>query len=232
MIRPCWYSIKNISDESADVFIFAEIGFGGITAASFLKDLQGITASSISLHLNSPGGEVFDGLAIYSALKSHPANVTVYVDALAASIASVIAMAGNKIVMAKHSALMIHNAQGIAMGDAAVMKLMADRLDIWSNEIAEIYQERVPGSKTKTWLSRMADETWYVAEEAVAAGLADEVGPASGVTNSFDMTKFKNAPQTEDQEGTAPAEESVDFDRGAALRQAASLTLMEVLSHE
>ena len=228
MIRPCWYAIKNLGDEAADVFVFNEIGFGGITAQAFIDDLRGISAGRINLHLNSPGGEVFEGIAIYNSLKEHPANVTVYVDALAASIASVIAMAGDKIVMARHSSMMIHEAHGVAMGDAETMNQMAERLDIVSDQIASIYQERVPGSKTTTWRNRMRAESWYTAEEAVTAGLADEVGPPSGIKNCFDMTKFKNAPQTEDQEGTAPAEEPEDFDRGEAFRQAARVDIMEV----
>jgi len=198
MDRPSWFRIENLADETADVFVYNEIGFGGITADAFITDLRGVTASTINLHLNSPGGDVFDGIAIYGALRDHPANVIVHVDALAASIASVIAMAGDKIIMARHSSMMIHDAHGVAMGDAEAMQVMADRLDVVSNQIAGIYQERVPGSKTVTWRNRMRAETWYTEDQAVAAGLADEVGARATVTNSFDLSKFHNAPLPRD----------------------------------
>jgi len=195
MDRPSWYEIKNQDgDGEADLFIFNEIGYGGVTAEAFMTDLRRITAEKINLHLNSPGGDVFDGIAIHNALKEHPAFVNVVVDALAASIASVIAMAGNKIIMARHSSMMIHEAHGMAMGDAETMLTMATRLNTWSDQIANIYQERVPGSKTSTWRNRMKAETWYTEKEAVAAGLADEVGAKATAQNSFDLSAYHNVP--------------------------------------
>jgi len=235
MERPTWYSIKNLADESADVFVYDEIGAFGITAGAFIKDLQGITAGKLNLHINSPGGDVFDGLAIYSALKEHAAEVTVYVDALAASIATVIAMAGDRVIMARHSSMMIHDAFGMAVGTSEDMTKMAERLDVVSDQIASVYQERVAGSKTSTWRNRMKAETWYTDEQAVAAGLADEVGKPSGIRNTFDLSKFKHPPvvepepESEEQE-EADAEPPVEFDKAEAFRQAASLTLMEVLT--
>jgi ATP-dependent protease ClpP protease subunit len=181
--RASWYEIRNQEDGSSDLYIFNEIGLGGITAEAFMTDLRGVTARKINLHLNSPGGDVFDGIAIHNTLKQHPAEITVMVDALAASIASVIAMAGDKIVMARHSSMMIHEAHGMAVGDAEDMVMMADRLNVISEQIASIYKERVPGSKQVTWRNRMKAETWYTEEEAVRAGLADEVGAKAAVTN-------------------------------------------------
>ncbi|MET8864662.1 head maturation protease, ClpP-related [Nonomuraea sp. NPDC004580] len=171
-----WYKITNQAgvDGPADVAIYDEIGYWGITASDFLAELKEITASEINLRLNSPGGEIFDGIAIYNTLRAHAARVTVHVDSLAASIASVIAMAGDRIVMLSHSQMMIHDAMTVAVGNAAELREMADMLDRQSDNIAGIYAERAGGT-VKQWRARMTAETWYSAAEAVEAGLADEL---------------------------------------------------------
>lgn len=174
-----WYRIKNALDEGgspvATITLYGDIGSWGITAASFVEELKAIDAPEIRLHVSSPGGEVFDGLACYNALRSHRAKVIVQVDSLAASIASVIAMAGDRIIMAPHSQMMIHMAAGVAAGEATELREYADFLDRQSENIARVYQERAGGT-VKHWLRLMAEETWFFADEAVEAGLADEVG--------------------------------------------------------
>src|SRR5688500_13946091 len=128
-----WYRITNTLDEGgtpvASISIYGDIGSWGISAASFVAELTAVAAPEIWLNLNSPGGEVFDGLAIHSALRSHRAKVTVQVDSLAASIASVIAMAGDRIIATPHSQFMVHDAQGVACGDPEEMREYADFLD-------------------------------------------------------------------------------------------------------
>lgn len=174
-----WYRIKNALDEGgspvATITLYGDIGSWGITAASFVEELKAIDAPEIRLHVSSPGGEIFDGLAVYNALRSHRAKVIVQVDSLAASIASVIAMAGDRVIMSPHSQMMLHMAQGVACGEASEMREYADFLDKQSANIAGVYAERAGGT-VKQWLKVMAAETWYFADEAVAAGLADEVG--------------------------------------------------------
>jgi ATP-dependent protease ClpP protease subunit len=174
-----WYRISNNVDAAgsptAAVHIYGDIGSWGITAASFVEELKAVDASEIHLFVNSPGGEVFDGLAIHNALRSHRAKVLVQVDSLAASIASVIAMAGDRIVMSPHSQMMIHDAQGVSCGSPEELREYADFLDRQSDNIAAVYAERAGGTKLQ-WRKRMQAETWYFADEAVEAGLADEVG--------------------------------------------------------
>lgn len=174
-----WYRITNTLDDGgsplASVHIYGDIGSWGITAASFVEELKALDAPEISLYINSPGGEVFDGLAIHNALRSHRAKVIVQVDSLAASIASVIAMAGDRIVMSPHSQLMIHDASGVSCGNPEELREYADFLDRQSDNIAAVYAERAGGT-VKQWRARMRAETWYFADEAVEAGLADEVG--------------------------------------------------------
>ncbi|MFD9256936.1 head maturation protease, ClpP-related [Streptomyces sp. NPDC059538] len=195
-----WYRITNQASGPVIVDIFDEIGFWGVNAAAFQRELAAVSASEITVNLSSPGGEIFEGIAIYNALRTHPANVTVRVSALAASIASVIAQAGDRIVMLSGSQMMIHEGSGLCMGNAEDMLQMAQLLDRQSANIADIYAERAGGS-TEEWRERMKAETWFNAEEAVAAGLADEVEttPRKGepaeepVTARWDLSVFKHA---------------------------------------
>lgn len=202
-----WYRITNLANGEADVMLYGEIGWVGTTAEDFVRDIKQLQANKINLHLSSGGGSVFDGIAIMNALRAHPANVTVYVDALAASIASVIAMAGDRIVARQASEFMIHEASGLVVGSATDCREMAELLDRQSDKIAGIYAERAGGT-VEDWRTAMAAETWYSAEEAVAAGLADEVekmprkgsepGPGQGeeempMAAQWDLSVFRYA---------------------------------------
>ena len=176
--RRDWCRIKNAAGTRAEVYIYGVIGSdwddGDVTAAAFARELREITAPTIELHLNSPGGDVYDGVAIYNTLRSHSARVEVMVDGLAASAASVVAMAGDRIVMGRGTQMMIHEAWGFCMGPAADMRAAADMLDQSSDNIAGLYAGRA-GESAASWRERMRAETWYTADEAVKAGLADEV---------------------------------------------------------
>lgn len=169
-----WYSIK-ASSGTAEVMIYDEIGYYGVTASDFVREVMAIDASTIKLRLNSPGGDVFDGVAIYNALVEHDANVEVHVDALAASAASVIAMAGDEIVIAESGQLMLHDAWGIAMGNEGDMLALAAELGRISVQIAGIYADRAGGTADDWRAVMRADSqrgTYYTGAEAVTAGLA------------------------------------------------------------
>lgn len=170
--------------------------------------------NEIEVHLNSPGGEVFEGIAILNALRRHPARTTGVVDGLAASAASFIACGLDEVKMGKNSQLMIHDAWGIAMGPAADMHAMGERLDKLSDNIADIYSGRT-GRPVAEWREAMLAETWYSDAEAVAAGLADSVeGEAEDpdtIENAFDLTVFRHpgrskapAPAARADSGLAP----------------------------
>lgn len=169
-----WYTIRNAQDEEAEIYIYDEIGYWGMTANDFISELRDVKASKIALRINSPGGDVFDGIAIYNALLRHKAEITVWIDGIAASSASFIAMAGDEVVMAPYSQMMIHEASGLCIGPADDMRSMADILDKSSDNIAAIYAKRA-GSAVAEWRQRMKDETWFSDAEAVEAGLADRV---------------------------------------------------------
>ncbi|MGW9058904.1 head maturation protease, ClpP-related [Streptomyces sp. NPDC055733] len=170
-----WYRISNAADpDEAEVMIYDEVGgWFGCTADDLIAELKQVTAPRMRVRINSPGGSVFEGIAIANALRAHPATVTVQVDAIAASIASVIAMAGDRIEMAPNSMLMIHDASGLCWGNAADMDEMSELLDLISDNIADSYAARAGGTREQ-WRERMRAETWYLPEDAVENGLADE----------------------------------------------------------
>ena len=159
--------------------VFDEIGFYGTTAQSFVDQLNAITAPKITVLLNSPGGEVFDGVAIHTALAMSKAHVTTFVTGVAASAASFIAMAGDTIKMARNSTMMIHDASGLAWGNAATMRQEADLLDKLSDNIADMYAMQAGGTAAD-WRAAMQRETWYTGQEALAAGLIDEIAGPEG----------------------------------------------------
>jgi ATP-dependent protease ClpP protease subunit len=194
--RPAWYRIESKAGESAALYIFDEINpMWGIGAQQVVDELNTIDAQAIDVHINSPGGNVFDGIAIMNALRNHKASITVKVDGLAASIASVIAMAGDTIVMSLGAQMMVHNPSGFAMGDARTMRELADTLDKSRDSIASIYADRAGGT-VDAWQGAMDAETWYTAQEAVDAGLADKVDDSSqaeDIAAKFDLSIFNHA---------------------------------------
>ncbi|MFG3639093.1 head maturation protease, ClpP-related [Micromonospora sp. NPDC047762] len=160
---------------SADVYVYDTIGgWLGVTADDFVREVAALEVDEIRLHLNSPGGDVFEGVAMANVLRQHPARVVVMVDGLAASAGTIVAMAGDEIVMGVGSQLMIHDAWGVCVGNASDMEAMARMLATTSDSIASTYAARASGS-AEDWRALMRAETWYTADEAVAAGLADRV---------------------------------------------------------
>jgi len=180
-----WFKIENKADKS-EIWIYEEIGENwwdgsGITAKGFQKELSEIKASQIDLHINSPGGLVFDGITIHNLIKQHPANVTTYIDGLAASIASVIALAGNKVVMANNALFMIHKASGAAYGNSDDMRDFADKLDKVNGSIATTYTVKT-GKNEDEINGLMGAETWLSAVDALEMGFIDEIYGEADIT--------------------------------------------------
>lgn len=172
--REAGYRIANAAGDEAVIRIYDEIWFLGVNADDFVRDLQDVTAPKIRVEINSPGGDVFDGIAIYNALRTHPAHVTTRVDGIAASIASVIAQAGDTRIMLGASQMMIHNAWGMTVGDHRDHDEMRALLEQQDDIIAGIYASRSGGSR-EYFRTLMDAETWLSDERAVAEGLADEL---------------------------------------------------------
>jgi ATP-dependent protease ClpP protease subunit len=202
--RPAWYRVGEVRAETvgqqtpsdgetsaesrttADVYVFDRIGgWFGVSADDFVRDVASLDVEHLNLHLNSPGGDASEGVAIANVLRQHKADITVWVDGLAASAASVIAMAGDEVVMGVGSQLMIHDAWAMSIGSADDMRKAAAMLDSTSNALASTYAAKAGGTPAD-WRDVMVAESWYTAEEAVTAGLADRVattddqGSASG----------------------------------------------------
>ena len=186
-----WYNINSKASKVIDVYIFDEIGMGGVNAQGFIEEIKSFKDSPMNLHINCVGGDVFDGMAIFNIIKKRTAKTTVYIEGIAASMGSVIALAADSVVMAENSLFMIHNAWGGAMGEAKEMKKTAKLLDKISGEIADIYvkKTKLPYDKVK---EMMDEETWLNAEEALELGFIDSISDAIKVAAKYDVSKFKN----------------------------------------
>jgi len=193
-----WYAFRDSQDdetESVEVSIYDEIGFGGVTAKDFMAELREHKGKHVELRINSVGGSVIEGAAIYNALRRHKGGLTVYVDGLAASMASVIAMAGDKVSIASNALFMIHNPWSMSMGDAEDMRKEADVLDKLKNTLVNAYTRKT--GMTAAAISRLMDEeTWLDAAESVDLGFADEIEDgieaAASITPEQARARFAN----------------------------------------
>lgn len=188
-----WFEISNASEKSADVFIYDSIGAYGVSAAGFVAEINAIKAPTINLHINSGGGSVFDGLAIYSGILAHPAHVRVFIDGIAASMAGVIAMAGDEIVMAENAFLMVHRVSSGCEGTAETMRAEAALLEKLEEQIVGIYAART-GKSPGSLFAAMLAETWLNSAECLAQGFCTSVTASKTPKNSVNLAKFKAAP--------------------------------------
>jgi ATP-dependent protease ClpP protease subunit len=219
----------------SEIWLYDEIGtnwYGeGTTATNFIAELNAIKSPKIDLHINSPGGQVFEGAAIYNAIKRHAATVTSYVDGIAASIASVIALAGAKVVMAKNALFMMHNPSGITLGTSEDMRKTADVLDKIRDTMVGAYIEK--SRKTAAEIVALLDnETWLNADEAKAAGFVDEVAGAMDLAAcatfvpTMKLLGYKHIPEGLPVATAMPSERDLERilrDVGCSLKQAKTL---------
>jgi ATP-dependent Clp protease protease subunit len=215
-----WFDIQN-KDAAGEIFIYSDIGdsFWGdsVSAGDFKNQLYALKGqvSSVNVRLNSPGGSVFDGVAIYNLLRSFPAAITTQVDGMAASIASIIALAGDKVTMAENAMMMIHDPWMLAMGGADDLRKSADMLDKVKSAILETYVQR-SNLDQNTAAKLMAEETWFTAQEAVDAGLAHSISQPVKIAASFRTLKnYRRTPpgllssvEPESEEETPPKTEA------------------------
>lgn len=197
-----WYAISaptNSQDgedkPSVEVSIYDEIGFGGVSAKTFLAEIKSYSGQHIHLRINSVGGSVTEGAAIYNALRRHKGGLTVHIDALAASMASVISMAGDPVYIADNAMVMIHNPWSMTMGDADDLRKEADVLDKLKATLVNAYVRKT-GRERGEIEAMMDDETWLDATEAVALGFADGieegVDAAASITPEQARARFDN----------------------------------------
>ena len=176
-----WFDVRNETNEQPEVFIYDEIGRGffggGVAPDDLIKAIKGMklkTNETLNVRINSPGGDVFDGNTIYNYLRSIKQQVTVTIDGLAASAASIIAMAGDTIRMPENSFLMIHNPWMFAAGDSRVMRKAADDLDEIREGAIKTYLSHSNVERDEL-VQMLDDETWLGADKAIELGFADEL---------------------------------------------------------
>ena len=219
--RP-WFEIKAAKgDGPAEIRIYDSIGWWGVTAKDFAGELDAIQADEITLRINSSGGDVFDGFAIYNLLRDHPAKIRTIVDGFAASIASIIALAGDTIEVHEASVVMIHDPWGVGIGNAEELRALADVLDkTIAGPMAKIYSDRMekPIDEIR---DLMKSETWYTGEEAVESGFAsklitsDSSEDAAAANAGRDLSGFRNPPAElagDDQQPAGEEESASDAD--------------------
>ena len=188
-----WYTIRARAS-GTEVLIYDEIGAYGVSAKGFLAELAALPeATPLALRLNSPGGSVFDAVAIYNALLRHSGTVTVWIDGIAASAASYIAMAGDEIVMPENAFLMIHDPSGLVMGTAEDMRSTAEALDKVKVSLIQGYAAK-SGKPDDEIATLMATETWLDAKDALDLGFIDRIAEPVKLAASFDVARFRNAP--------------------------------------
>lgn len=198
------WKMKALNDGKAEIFIYSDIGYDWwedkSTAQLFAEELKNLgDISSIDLHINSNGGDVFDGQAIHTLIKNHKGFVTAYIDGLAASIATVIAMGADKVIMPKNAMMMIHNAWTGLYGNANDLRKMADDLDHINDTIVNTYLAKVKDKTDEATIRDLMDkESWLNAEECLSLGLCDEVSEPvkmAACLTKEQAHKFKNAPK-------------------------------------
>lgn len=195
MARKSWFA-SNKRGSAAEISIYSDIGAFGVTAADFRKSLDAIgDARQIDLFISSDGGDIATGFAIYNMLERHKARKHVTIDGLAASMASVIAMVGDEIVMPANSMLMIHNPFGAIAGGSEQILSFGKALESMRANIIGAYAKRT-GLDRDRIAAMMDAETWLDADESVALGFADSVAPAQQMAAQFDVARFRNVPAT------------------------------------
>ena len=193
-----WYNIQNKKDRT-EINIFDEIGLFGISYNDFIDDVKAID-TPLDIHINSPGGSVFDGLAIYDALNQirKQRQVYTYVDGMAASMAGVIMLASDRVHVAENARFMMHDVSGGSMGTAEDLRKTADLMDKEQDKIIRIFSAKMQKSENEI-RDLMNEETWYHGQEIIDAGLADVITPSKKLKNTFDIDKynFKNLKREE-----------------------------------
>jgi len=188
--------IENKVDKESTVYIYDEIGWFGIMAEDFVKDLNEIKAETIHIRINSPGGDVFDGTAIANAIRNHKSKTIVHIDGLAASISSIIAIAADEVLMSENAFYMFHEAWSFSIGNAADMRETADLLDKIDGVLAKSYAKKT-GKEIDEIKDLMGAETWLTADEALDMGMVDGVEmneEADAKMDMFDLSVFANVP--------------------------------------
>ena len=217
--KPDWYKIEaKAESDAAEILIYDIVGWPFIEADTFVRDLSTISAKTITVRINSPGGDVFDGTAIFNALKNHPARIVTRIEGLAASIASIIALAGDEVQAHANTMFMIHNSWAVGIGDQHALRETADILAKIDSNILDVYYAKT-GHGKKELKQMMNDETWFTAKEAEERGFVDTIIETQASAQArFDLSMFSNVPDGLD--GSREGGELTEREIERALRDA------------
>jgi ATP-dependent Clp endopeptidase proteolytic subunit ClpP len=211
--KPDWYRIEaKDNDDNAEIIIYDVIGWPYNDAFDLVRALGNIKAKNITVRINSPGGDVFDGVAIFNALKDHDARVTTKIEGLAASMASVVALAGDEVQAHKNTMYMIHDPWVLAAGNQYDLREIADILQKIGGNMLDIYYDKSNIGKREL-KAMMKEETWFTAQEAKDRGLIDTVVDAGAAKAKFDLSIFANVPdelEDSDREGATLSKQEIE----------------------
>lgn len=191
--KPDWFKVQAISDDETEIMIYDVIGWPFISADEFVRALAGITAKTVTVRINSPGGDVFDGMAIFNALKTYNGKVVTRIEGIAASMASVIALAGKEVQAYANTMYMIHEPYAFTAGNQYSLRELADILEKMSGQMIDIYSSNASPGKREI-AQMMKDEAWLTAKEAKEKGFIDTVIDGKGAKAQFDLSMFSNVP--------------------------------------
>lgn len=192
--KPDWYKIENLSDNEAEIMIYDIIGWPFNDAADLVRTLAEMKQNTITVRINSPGGDVFDAIAIYNALQSHKSKIITRIESLAASSASFIALAGKEVQACKNAMMMIHDPWVMAVGNQYDLREIADVLDKISGNMVDIYSSATRIGKREI-IDMMKAETWLNAKEMKDKGFIDTILDGKAVKAEFDLSVFANCPE-------------------------------------
>jgi ATP-dependent Clp endopeptidase proteolytic subunit ClpP len=218
-----WYKIEALSDDEAEIMIYDVIGWPFNDAGEFVRALSDMKQKTITVRINSPGGDVFDAFAIFNALQSHKSKIVTRIESLAASAASFIALAGKEVQAYKNAMLMIHNSWVYAAGNQYDLREIADILEKLDGNMVDIYAENSSVGK-KEVRDMMKAETWLTAKEAKEKGFIDTIIDGKAAKAQFDLSMFANTPDEfiagENHEPTEREKEKALRDVGLSLKEA------------
>lgn len=208
--KPDWYKIENVTDDEAEILIYDAIGWPFNDAAEFIQAIRGITSKKITIRINSPGGDVFDGIAISNAIASHPSKPITRIESLAASAASYIAVSGHEKQAYKNTMIMIHEPMTGLWGNQHDLRDAADILKQINEQMIDIYADNTNVGKREL-KSMLKDETWMTASVAKEKGFVDTIlNAGSPAEAKFDISMFASAPDTLQSEPRKPTERNIE----------------------
>lgn len=208
-----WYKIEALSEDSTEVMIYDVIGWPFNDAGEIIRALAGIDTKTVTVRINSPGGDVFDAMAIFNALQSHKSKIVTRIESLAASAASFLALAGKEVQAYQNAMFMIHDPWVLAAGNQYDLREIADILEKISGNMVDIYSQNSKVGK-KEIRDMLKAETWFTAKEAREKGFVDTIIDGKAAKAQFDLSMFAHVPDgftAEDHDEThKPTEREIE----------------------